>query len=117
MAQLQQQKNQAELNFIRTLGQLKYLAHLEKNKDVEECPVCKTLPEHKVSQSYMHILRHRLCTFKFVDEFHSFDVFRIFQYAVLECGHHMCMTCYAMWSARKSTFNCVVCRYEQYKSK
>lgn len=48
MTELQEQKARSELNFVRKLGQLKYLSHLEKNRTVEECPVCKSVPVDKV---------------------------------------------------------------------
>lgn len=49
MEDLKSQMNEAELNFVRKLGQLKYLNHLRKNKEVEDCPICNTRPETKVS--------------------------------------------------------------------
>lgn len=49
MEDLNAQMNEAELNFVRKLGQLKYLNHLRKNKEVEDCPICNTRPETKVS--------------------------------------------------------------------
>lgn len=48
MEDLQAQMQEAELNFVRKLGQLKYLNHLRKNKEVEDCPICNTRPETKV---------------------------------------------------------------------
>lgn len=48
MQHLRDQMREAELNFLRKLGQLKYLNHLKKNKDVEDCPICDTQPENKV---------------------------------------------------------------------
>lgn len=48
MEDLNAQLQEAKLNFVRKLGQLKYLNHLKKNKEVDECPICKTRPEIKV---------------------------------------------------------------------
>lgn len=48
MMDLKGQLQQAELNFVRKLGQLKYLNHLKKNQTVEDCPICDTRPETKV---------------------------------------------------------------------
>lgn len=48
IVELHAQKAQAELNLVRKLGQLKYLSHLEKNRTIEECPVCKSLPVERV---------------------------------------------------------------------
>lgn len=42
------QLQQAELDFVRKCGQLKYLKHLKKNQTVENCPICDTSPETKV---------------------------------------------------------------------
>ncbi|XP_055320162.1 E3 ubiquitin-protein ligase SHPRH [Sitodiplosis mosellana] len=47
MMDLKGQLQQAELDFVRKLGQLKYLNHLKKNQTVEECPICDTRPETK----------------------------------------------------------------------
>lgn len=49
MENLKTEINQAELNFVRKLGQSKYLNHLRKNKEIEDCPICNTRPETKVS--------------------------------------------------------------------
>lgn len=46
-----EQKNalhQAELEFIKKQGTLRYLKHLEANKEVEDCPICQQKPEEKV---------------------------------------------------------------------
>lgn len=48
MEELQVEVKQSELNFVRKLGQLKYLSHLRKNNQVENCPICSTQPETKV---------------------------------------------------------------------
>lgn len=45
---LVQQLKESELKFVRKLGTLKYLKHLEKNKQLENCPICRATPEHKV---------------------------------------------------------------------
>lgn len=45
---LVQQLRESELKFVRKLGTLKYLKHLEKNKELENCPICDQQPEHKV---------------------------------------------------------------------
>lgn len=42
------QLKDSELKFIRKLGTLKYLKHLEQNKELENCPICDLQPEHKV---------------------------------------------------------------------
>lgn len=48
MIELKNQLQQAELDFVRKLGQLKYLNHLKKNQIVEDCPICNVQPETKV---------------------------------------------------------------------
>lgn len=48
MENLTAQIREAELNFVRKLGQLKYLNHLKKNTQVEDCPICSSPPESKV---------------------------------------------------------------------
>lgn len=48
MENLTGQVREAELNFVRKLGQLKYLNHLKKNQQVEDCPICSSPPESKV---------------------------------------------------------------------
>lgn len=55
MENLKSEINEAELNFVRKLGQLKYLNHLRKNKEVEDCPICNTRPETKVSACFVHV--------------------------------------------------------------
>lgn len=45
---LKGQLREAELNFVRKLGTLKYLKHLEKNKQLENCPICDQQPKQKV---------------------------------------------------------------------
>lgn len=51
MVEMQQQLRQAELAFVRKLGQLKYLTHLKKNNVIENCPICQTQPTEKVRTS------------------------------------------------------------------
>lgn len=46
---LSTQLKNSELKFIRKMGTLKYLKHLEQNKDLENCPICDQKPEHKAS--------------------------------------------------------------------
>lgn len=42
---------EAERGFLRAQGTLKYLKHLEKNSvGPELCPICKQMPENKVSR-------------------------------------------------------------------
>lgn len=48
LAVLKMQMEQAEMTFIRKLGKLRYLNHLRKTNEVENCPVCTSKPEHKV---------------------------------------------------------------------
>lgn len=38
----------AELEFVKKKGTLRYLEHLEANKEVEDCPICQQKPEEKV---------------------------------------------------------------------
>lgn len=54
MKDLNAQLEEAKLNFVRKLGQLKYLNHLKKNKDVDDCPICNTRPEIKVCSAILH---------------------------------------------------------------
>lgn len=55
MENLTTQIRQAELNFVRKLGQLKYLNHLKKNQQVEDCPICSSPPESKVCSILFHV--------------------------------------------------------------
>lgn len=48
VADLNGQLKDAELKFIRKMGTLKYLRHLEQNKELQNCPICDQRPEHKV---------------------------------------------------------------------
>lgn len=44
----------AEGDFIKLQGVLKYLKHLENNKEPDACPICKEIPEMRVStQQYI----------------------------------------------------------------
>ena len=77
-----QQLQAAEMGFVRKQGRLKYLKHLEKNKEVENCPICTQAPETK--------------------------------YAVLECGHHLCMVCcIRMTKIQPTHLKCFICRHQQ----
>lgn len=49
MIHLELDKTAAELNFIRKIGQLKYLSHLKQTEMIEDCPVCKSIPTDKVN--------------------------------------------------------------------
>lgn len=57
LAVLDMQRQQAEMTFIRKLGKLRYLNHLRKTNEVENCPVCTSKPEHKVFLSDDIILK------------------------------------------------------------
>lgn len=54
MVTLKLQMQEAELSFVRKLGQLKYLNHLRKNKEIENCPICSTQPKIKVKQFFFY---------------------------------------------------------------
>lgn len=43
----QDQIKQAELEFVRKMGRLKYLNHLKKSNVLENCPICCHPPEEK----------------------------------------------------------------------
>lgn len=49
--EMQNQLKEAELKFLRKLGTLKYLKHLEKNNILENCPICDQQPEGRVRYS------------------------------------------------------------------
>lgn len=55
LAVLDMQRQQAENTFIRKLGKLRYLNHLRKTNEVENCPVCTSKPEHKVFHQMTYI--------------------------------------------------------------
>lgn len=71
MENLTAQVREAELNFVRKLGQLKYLNHLKKNQQVEDCPICSSPPESKVGP--IHILFDIFHSFKFAFDFTWFQ--------------------------------------------
>lgn len=48
---LNKQLKDSNLKFIRKMGTLKYLKHLEQNKELEDCPICHLKPEHKVTST------------------------------------------------------------------
>lgn len=51
---------EAERGFQRAQGTLKYLKHLEKNSaGPETCPICKQIPENKVSLTNKNIFFYR----------------------------------------------------------
>lgn len=47
MHTVRDQMNQAELEFVRKMGRLKYLNHLKKSNELENCPICCHQPEEK----------------------------------------------------------------------
>lgn len=47
MSVMRMQMQESELAFVRKLGQLKYLNHLRKNKEIENCPICSSPPQLK----------------------------------------------------------------------
>lgn len=47
MDTVQQQMRDAELEFVRKMGRLKYLNHLKKSTELENCPICCHPPEEK----------------------------------------------------------------------
>lgn len=47
--EFKQQMKDAEAEFVRKMGRLKYLNHLEKSKEVDNCPICSQPPENKYS--------------------------------------------------------------------
>lgn len=55
MYELDTQRQQAEEEFIRKLGKLRYLNNLRNTNEVEDCPACCSKPEHKVSHKMRRI--------------------------------------------------------------
>lgn len=47
MVTVREQINLAELEFVRKMGRLKYLNHLKKSDELENCPICCHPPEEK----------------------------------------------------------------------
>lgn len=47
--ELRDEKQNAERDFIRIQGVLKYLKHLEDKNEPDVCPICKEVPTMKVS--------------------------------------------------------------------
>uniref|UniRef100_A0A336MKX4 CSON001404 protein n=1 Tax=Culicoides sonorensis TaxID=179676 RepID=A0A336MKX4_CULSO len=45
--EMETEKSNAELNFVRVKGRLKYLEHLKVQNQLENCPICKQIPEEK----------------------------------------------------------------------
>lgn len=43
-----------QLQFVRKLGQWRYLSHLKKNNVTEDCPICQTQPTEKVFIYTLH---------------------------------------------------------------
>lgn len=71
---------QAEMSFIRKLGKLRYLNHLRKTNEVENCPVCTSKPEHKVyipSDGEMYIDK--------MQNANAFNALILFQKIILVC--------------------------------
>ncbi|CAO1410529.1 unnamed protein product [Diamesa serratosioi] len=58
MQQFQSQKQEAEVNFVRLNGRLKYLKYLKENNDPKECPICEQLPKERY---YVLDCGHHLC--------------------------------------------------------
>lgn len=80
--EIKSQMIESENRFIRILGRIKYLKHLEKRNEPDACPICTKKPENR--------------------------------YAVLQCGHIMCLIClYQMEQYQKTHLICCVCRLKQ----
>lgn len=48
MADFQSESSEAEKNFIRMLGRIKYLKHLDNSPKDVSCPICKIQTEKRV---------------------------------------------------------------------
>ena len=63
------QRQEADLNFIRLNGRLKYLEHLKEENDTPTCPICQNIPTDQYfvticghtfcSQCYLELVKHR----------------------------------------------------------
>lgn len=51
MTNLQFELNEAEKSFLRMLGRIKYLKHLDNTPKEVCCPICKAATEKRVSHS------------------------------------------------------------------
>lgn len=74
---LTSQLREAEMKFVRKIGTLKYLKHLEKNKQLENCPICVQQPEHKVIFKGLILNQKGKMLIPFVDEKNMF-IFVVF---------------------------------------
>lgn len=52
ITEFQLESNEAEQNFVRMLGRIKYLKHLDNNPKEVNCPICKIQTEKRVSKFY-----------------------------------------------------------------
>uniref|UniRef100_A0A182JT19 RING-type domain-containing protein n=1 Tax=Anopheles christyi TaxID=43041 RepID=A0A182JT19_9DIPT len=86
LAELELAKKEAERDFVRLQGTLKYLEHLGAKKELDPCPICHTVPDSKYA-----VLQcgHHLC---------SICLVRILYMA----------------RANGNMTSCVICRHEQH---
>lgn len=53
------QKQEAEINFVRLNGRLKYLEHLKERDEPQACPICTNIPKERY---FVSICGHLMCT-------------------------------------------------------
>ncbi|CAO1380733.1 unnamed protein product [Diamesa hyperborea] len=58
MQEFYMQKQEAEVNFVRLNGRLKYVKYLKENNDPKQCPICEMLPKERY---YVQDCGHNLC--------------------------------------------------------
>lgn len=106
--EFQQEYTEAETKFVRLQGTLKYLRHLDKKSGTPDvCPICNIVPDVKVDLDKIICYSNYDC---------EMCVFPSPQYAVLECGHLLCIVCLLqlqMNSHNKSLIECALCRHRQ----
>lgn len=58
LQEYQSQRLDAEINFVRLNGRLKYLLHLKERNEPQSCPICCSVPREKY---YITICGHLIC--------------------------------------------------------
>lgn len=108
MAELKKQEQEAKMTFAQKLGQLKYFDQLQKNEEMDDCPICCSPPQPKVC--YSNLFLH--FSFKTVNS-------SPIQYVMFECGHHVCNECFSTWQKATDAagLKCLTCRRPLSKEK
>jgi E3 ubiquitin-protein ligase SHPRH len=59
LLQFEEQKQEAEINFVRLNGRLKYLMHLKERNEPPSCPICTNVPKERY---FVTVCGHSICT-------------------------------------------------------